>query len=94
MSDFSLAGTATHRYNHDPAFKNLVDSLEYQLHCASWTPSELREAVLLALTNFEMRRARHLEFRDGQIIDKLNDLRRQIDDLCREERAKWRGPLG
>ena len=92
MSDFSLTGTATHRYNHDPAFKKIVDMIEYQLHCASYTPSELREAVLLAATNFEMRRARTLEIRDGKLFDEIAGLRRRIDELCREERQRvWRG---
>jgi hypothetical protein len=44
------------RYLRDPMFRALVDVLEAQIHNAQYTPSELREAVILAATRYEMRR--------------------------------------
>jgi hypothetical protein len=88
LMDFDL--TASHRYQNDATFKQLVDMLEYQLHCAAYTPSELREAVLLAAINFETRRTHHFEIRDGKLIDEIADLRQRIDDLTRDQREKWR----
>lgn len=39
---------ATERYHRDPAFARLVDTLESLIYKAEYTPSELREAVILA----------------------------------------------
>lgn len=48
------------RYVRDPQFKALVDMLEYAISQAQYTPTEIREASLLACINFEMRRPHRL----------------------------------
>jgi hypothetical protein len=48
------------RYDRDPQFHLLVDSLEALLHRADTTPTELREAVMLAAAHHEMRTAHNL----------------------------------
>jgi len=41
------------RYRHDPVFRRLVDILELQIREAQYTPSELREAAILAAIHYE-----------------------------------------
>lgn len=44
------------RFQRDPAFATLVNLLESFLHTTEFTPTEIREAALLAAVNYEMRR--------------------------------------
>jgi hypothetical protein len=44
------------RYLHDPQFKRLVDMLEKQIHECQYTPTELREAAILAAIHYENKR--------------------------------------
>lgn len=48
------------RYREDTTFHRLVDMLEAHLHNLDFTPSELRDAAMLASLHFEMRRVRHV----------------------------------
>jgi hypothetical protein len=48
------------RYMRDPQFKQLVDLLEMQIHQAQFTPTELREAAILATIKYECRTVRPL----------------------------------
>lgn len=41
------------RYHNDPSFKVLVDLLRSQIYNAKYTPTEIREAALLAQIMFE-----------------------------------------
>jgi hypothetical protein len=43
------------RYDRDPAFRQLVDTLYGFIVMADYTPTELREAVLLAAIRYEQR---------------------------------------
>jgi len=36
------------RYQRDPMFRTLVDMMEQQIHLGNYTPTELREAAILA----------------------------------------------
>lgn len=47
--------TTEDRYRNDPIFHNLVDHLELLVSQGEFTPSELRIAVILAATHYEMR---------------------------------------
>ena len=47
------------RYQNDPDFKYLVDTMEAMIHRAEFSPSELRMAALLASINYEMLNVRH-----------------------------------
>ena len=49
---------AKERYTRDPQFHHIVDMLESLLHKAEYTPSELREAVMLAAIHYE---AKHIQ---------------------------------
>ncbi|MFQ5922987.1 MAG: hypothetical protein ACE5M4_09095 [Anaerolineales bacterium] len=46
------------RYRRDPVFFALVNTLRSQLQQYQFTPTELREAVMLAATMHEMERVR------------------------------------
>lgn len=48
--------TPTARYRNDVHYRHLVDRLEAMIEEAQFTPSEIREAAILACTNYEMRR--------------------------------------
>lgn len=58
------------RYRRDVAFHVLVDTLEAHCNAGNYTPTELREAVMLAACHFEMRRApRPFSLVVGQVIE-------------------------
>lgn len=48
--------TPAFRYQRDATFAALVDMMESSLHTADFTPTELREAVMLAAIRYESRR--------------------------------------
>lgn len=50
--------TPREKYMNDPEYHNLVDFLESMIERAQFTPSELREASVLASINYEMRHVR------------------------------------
>lgn len=58
-----------HRYMTDAHFKMFVDVLENLIHQAQYTPSEIREAAIMAATNYEMHNTRRRTFRmkDGEM---------------------------
>ena len=45
------------KYNHDVWFRKLVDTIKAYLHHSDFTPSEVRQAAILACIQFEMERA-------------------------------------
>jgi len=52
--------TPRDKYMNDPQYHSLVDQLEYMIEHAHFTPSELREACVLASINYEMRHTREM----------------------------------
>jgi len=48
--------TAEERYQSDPEFHSLVDLIYQFIEKTQFTPSELREAVMLAAIRYEMTR--------------------------------------
>jgi hypothetical protein len=54
--------TVERRYATDPVFRTLVDTLQHCLESLAVTPSEVREALLLALYKVEERRTRRTIF--------------------------------
>ena len=49
------------KYMNDPEYHRLVDMLEHFIESARFTPSELREASVLASINYEMRHVRDMQ---------------------------------
>ncbi len=50
--------TPREKYQNDPEYHHLVRTLEDLIEQARFTPSELREACMLASINYEMRHVR------------------------------------
>lgn len=48
------------RYSHDPAFKQLVDIMHHFIQKAEFTPTEMREAALLACIHYESYQVRRI----------------------------------
>lgn len=47
--------TPNEKYNNDPAYRRLVMTMESLIAGAEFTPSEIREAAMLACIHYEMR---------------------------------------
>lgn len=60
--------TPEQRYKRDPEFQTLVDTIYSMIDRCQFTPTELREGVILACTMFEMRHSRVI-FGGGRIDD-------------------------
>lgn len=46
------------RYNYDPCFRLLVDMIEEQYRRLEYTPSEIRDAAMLAAIHHDLRTVR------------------------------------
>ena len=60
MTDKGKRLSPEDRYRHDQHFRALVDLLEAAVHRAEYTPTELREAAMLAAIHYEMRTLRRV----------------------------------
>ncbi|MDP1774244.1 MAG: hypothetical protein Q8L15_18405 [Methylobacter sp.] len=60
--------TPRDKYMNDPEYHRLVDMLENFVETARFTPSELREASVLACINYEMRHVREMTI-DPRTVD-------------------------
>lgn len=65
--------TPRDKYMNDPEYHQLVDTLEHFIERAQFTPSELREAAILACINYEMRHVREQTI-DPRTFDALRVL--------------------
>jgi len=68
--------TPKEKYMNDPEYHHLVHTLEGLIEQARFTPSELREACILASINYEMRHVRN-----ANIDPRLDDALRVLDDF-------------
>ena len=61
---------ATERYRNDAAFRNLVDMMRAAIENAEFTPSEIREAAMLAQILYEETnlRPRFIEVMSGDLM--------------------------
>lgn len=65
--------TPREKYMNDPEYHHLVQMLEELIEKARFTPSELREACVLASINYEMRHIRTMTI-DPRTEEALNVL--------------------
>jgi hypothetical protein len=63
------------KYQNDPDYHHLVRTLEGLIEQARFTPSELREACLLASINYEMRHVREDKI-DPRALEAMSVLER------------------
>ena len=69
------------KYMNDPEYNHLVCMLESLIEQARFTPSELREACVLASINYEMR-----HIRDMQIDPRVESALKTLDDYAYRKR--------
>lgn len=58
------------RYQYDPSFRNLVDTIYTFILQGNFTPTEIREAAMLAQIKFEDSRIRPIN------LDDINNIRK------------------
>ena len=75
--------TPKEKYMNDPEYNYLVQTLESLIERAYFTPSELREACILASINYEMR-----HIREHNIDPRLNDALRTLDEFTGGKRRR------
>ena len=68
------------KYMNDPEYHSLVVMLEQFIETARFTPSELREAAVLACINYEMRHVR-----ESTIDPKTMDAMQVLDDFVKRK---------
>ena len=75
--------TPRDKYMNDTEFRHLVDMIESMIHQAQFTPSELREACVLASINYEM-----LHVRGRQIDPRVEGALKTLDEFVGGKRWK------
>jgi hypothetical protein len=72
--------SARERYHNDPFYKNVVDSLTHMISTAQLSPSEMREAAVLASINYEMMHIRQFHIpMTTELHEKLEDLHVMVE---------------
>lgn len=71
------------RFMNDPEYHHLVCTLENLIESARFTPSELREACILASINYEMRHVR-----SAMIDPRLGDALQVLDEFTGGKRRR------
>lgn len=71
--------TPKQKYMNDPEYHNLVNMLENMIERAHFTPSELREAAVLASINHEMRNVRRIT-----IDPRTKEALRLLDEVMKD----------
>lgn len=67
------------KYHCDPEFRRLVDTLESVIHSARYTPSEIREAAVMASINYEMKHVGRTIYLDKETEGALKVLRDKVE---------------
>ncbi len=75
--------TPKEKYMNDPDYNHLVKTLEQMIEQARFTPSELREAVILACINYEMRHVREM-----QIDPRMDEALRMLENFVNMPRKR------
>ena len=75
--------TPREKYMNDPEYHKLVTMLEHFVETARFTPSELREAAVLASINYEMR-----HIRERTINPRLEEAFHILDEFANTSRRR------
>jgi hypothetical protein len=73
--------SAIDRYQRDPEFNQLVNLIRHHLEENDFTPTELREACMVAATIFEMEYVRPVVLPDGRIMEYVGPKSKVAVDL-------------
>ncbi len=98
--------TPEQRYQQDTLFHTMVDQLEYYLHVAVFSGTEIREAAMLALIHYEAKTVRPIMVHsDGRIerverppavrptalnTNTIEELRAAVEQGAGHECSEWR----
>ena len=72
------------KYENDTQYHQIVDVIEHLLHDAQFSPSEVREAAVLACIHFEMRtvhRFQSINYKVKDALKVLSDFRKEKTSL-------------
>ena len=70
------------RYARDQNFRTFTDMIEHFVHRAELTPSEVREATVLACIHYEMRRLRDIYVRtDEDAVRMIGEGKARLDEM-------------
>jgi len=72
------------KYDNDTQYRQMVDMIEHLLHEAQYTPSEVREAAVLACIHFEMRSCHRFR----SVPYKVNDALKILSEFRKEKSSK------
>ena len=73
-----------YRYQNDETFKNLVDYMESFIQKGDFTPSEIREASMLASIHYEMTTPRRMYIPSPRIEIALDKFHQTVDEELKE----------
>ena len=83
-----------YRYQNDAMFKNLVDYMESFIQKGEFTPSELREASMLASIHYEMMAPRRMYIPSAGLEIELDRFHKVVDEelnkITKEEKTNER----
>lgn len=79
--------TPKEKYMNDPEYNHLVTMLESLIESARFTPSELREACILASINYEMRHVRENAI-DPRVMEAFDVLDGFVSRSSKTKRAR------
>jgi hypothetical protein len=73
------------KYQNDPEYRQLVDLLESFIDRAHYSPSEMREAVVLACINYEMRNVSRMRM---ELRPEQAEALRILDDFAHKRQRR------
>lgn len=76
-----------YKYQTDTQFKHLVDLFESFLHRADFTPSEVREAAMLASIHYEMMSPRRVYIPSVRLEIELDKFHKIVDEELEKEKG-------
>ena len=82
--------TPREKYQADPEYHNLVDTLESLIRHARFTPSELREACIMAHYNYEVSRPHATVLFNKETVAALQTLSNFINTSTQETKNELR----
>jgi len=74
-----------YRYQNDAKFKSLVDSMEAFIQHADFTPSEVREASMLASIHYEMSMPRKMYIPTVRLETALDEFHQVVEEELAKE---------